>query len=230
MFSAFDEFVLRSAGQIAGRNALFDKIAVKVSDISSVKMLPLVILLAYIWFERADDLRRRACVLGAVAGMLLAGTVSRLSQNLLPARPRPMHAGDPAFVAPISQNTEALENWSSFPSDHAAVVFALSTAVWCLSRRLGAVCYAWSVLMICLPRVYTGYHYASDLLAGAAIGIAAALVVHATLPMKAIAVRLNQLATRHPGPFYAASFLLLFQFATMFNDVRMVFRGLFKEL
>jgi undecaprenyl-diphosphatase len=69
-------------------------------------------------------------------------------------------------------------DWS-FPSDHATASFAIAAAfvlhrVW----RRGFILVA-GALLICLSRVYVGTHYASDVLAGAVIGIIAAVVVRA---------------------------------------------------
>jgi hypothetical protein len=108
--------------------------------------------------------------------MLFAVLVSRSIQDFLPERLRPLNAGDPHFVAPLGVRIDEMEHWSSFPSDHAALFFAFSTALWLTSRTLGAIGYAWSVFIICIPRIYSGRHYASDVVAGATIGVAVALL------------------------------------------------------
>ena len=61
--------------------------------------------------------------------MFIAGALSRAIQNCLPERVRPLHSGDPASIPPLGITPDGvLEHWSSF-SDHAAVYFALSTAL-----------------------------------------------------------------------------------------------------
>ena len=66
-------------------------------------------------------------------------------------------------------------NWkqlSSFPSDHAALFFTLAVGIYFASRRAGWFCFIYySLLFICLPRVYLGEHYPTDIVAGAAIGM-----------------------------------------------------------
>jgi undecaprenyl-diphosphatase len=160
--------------------------------------------------------------------MFVAVVVSRLVQNLSPLRPRPLHSGDPAYVAPLGMMAEMPEHWSSFPSDHAALSFALSTALWHFSRQLGALAYAWSLLIVCLPRIYAGYHYASDVLGGAIIGTVVVLCLPLFLPTKAAAGRASNVAARYPGLFNAGFFILMFFFATMFDDIRQAANGLFK--
>lgn len=64
-----------------------------------------------------------------------------------------------------------------FPSCHAANTFALAAAVAILLRRRGVVAfvYAWA-LVTCHSRIYLGVHYPGDLLVGAIVGTAAALL------------------------------------------------------
>ncbi len=64
----------------------------------------------------------------------------------------------------------------SFPSDHAAVAFAIAFAVLALSRR-GGILFLAAATLIGLSRIALGMHYPSDVLAGAAVGWAAALLV-----------------------------------------------------
>jgi undecaprenyl-diphosphatase len=64
----------------------------------------------------------------------------------------------------------------SFPSDHAAAAFAIAFAVLAYSRRVGVAFLAVAAL-IAVSRILEGLHYPSDVLAGAAVGAAAALVV-----------------------------------------------------
>jgi membrane-associated phospholipid phosphatase len=39
------------------------------------------------------------------------------------------------------------------------------------SRWLGAAVVVWTLLMICLPLLYLGWHWASDVVAGAVLGV-----------------------------------------------------------
>ena len=86
-------------------------------------------------------------------------------------RPRPFTAHPLAthLLAPMSTDP-------SFPSDHAAVAFAIAFAVLAFSRRAGAAFLAGAIL-IAASRVVVGVHYPTDVLAGALVGWTAALVV-----------------------------------------------------
>lgn len=58
---------------------------------------------------------------------------------------------------------------TSFPSDHAILVAAVTVVLLSRSRTLGAWLAVFSVLVL-VARVYIGVHYPSDVLGGAALG------------------------------------------------------------
>ena len=58
----------------------------------------------------------------------------------------------------------------SFPSGHAAFLFALSMVIYLHNKKAGWVFFTASFL-ICLARIFTGLHYPSDILAGTLIGL-----------------------------------------------------------
>ena len=75
---------------------------------------------------------------------------------------------------------EGLRTFGSFPSDHAALLAALPLAFVRWRRWLGA---AWAVaaLVLIVLRVAVGFHFPSDMLAGAALGVlfgGGAMILH----------------------------------------------------
>ena len=58
---------------------------------------------------------------------------------------------------------------SSFPSNPAAIAFAVSTAIWLGNRRASSVLFGLAAVW-CLARVYSGLFYPSDIVAGGLIG------------------------------------------------------------
>jgi membrane-associated phospholipid phosphatase len=40
-----------------------------------------------------------------------------------------------------------------------------------LNRKIGAICFVWSIVVISAPRVYLGLHYPTDIVAGAFVEI-----------------------------------------------------------
>jgi undecaprenyl-diphosphatase len=69
---------------------------------------------------------------------------------------------------------------SSFPSNAAALGFAMATGVWLRHRRA-----AWFFLVLgvlfSLARVYAGVHYPLDIVGGALVGVLAALLTNALI-------------------------------------------------
>nr|WP_261994924.1 phosphatase PAP2 family protein [Streptomyces sp. me109] len=70
---------------------------------------------------------------------------------------------------------------TSFPSGHSASAAAFATGVALESRGWG-VAVAPLATAVALSRVYTGAHFPSDVLAGAALGATAAYAVRGLLP------------------------------------------------
>ena len=84
-------------------------------------------------------------------------------------RPFVAHPGETVLVAHRSADP-------SFPSDHATAAFAIAFAVLFFSRRLGLL-FLLGATAIGVSRVLLGLHYPSDVAAGAATGLAAAVLV-----------------------------------------------------
>ena len=110
----------------------------------------------------------------ACASALVAAAVAMLGNQVISRawdRPRPYEthpASDHLLSAPSPD--------PSFPSDHAAAAFAIAFAVLAFSRRGGLVFLA-AATLIGLSRIALGMHYPSDVVAGALVGWAAAMLV-----------------------------------------------------
>lgn len=183
----------------------------------------------YLWFRLGQDQEKaRRAIIAILAGTLLALVVSRTIADVFPYRIRPMY--NPSipthpYSFAISRN---MENWSSFPSDTAAYFFALATGLAYLLPRYTIPIMLYTAGWICLPRMFLGTHYTSDILAGGAIGIA---TVWASLRSEwlqsVFATRLLAFSEEKPQIFYAIAFLFCFEMAVLFDDVRSVARGVF---
>jgi undecaprenyl-diphosphatase len=114
--------------------------------------------------------------------------------------------------------------WSSFPSDHAVLFFALATAIWLWSRAWGAVAFLWA-LMVCMPRIYMGFHYPSDIIFGALLGVATMLAVQSVPVPSGTFAAIRRCEAGHPAAFYTLAFVLSYQISTLFYDVRQLGSG-----
>jgi len=139
---------------------------INASEMLFIATLAVVFLLAH--GRRHLDWRRATVAAALSAGLGL--TVAKLLSELVD-RARPFVA-DPQGVHLFSGHAAD----PGFPSDHATAAFAIATAVVLRKRRAGLVALA-AAAVLSIGRVAIGVHYPSDVLAGAAIGGAAALAL-----------------------------------------------------
>lgn len=114
---------------------------------------------------------RRACVaavLSAGLGLAVGKVISELVDRARPfvADPHGVHLFAPHAADP------------SFPSDHATAAFAIAVAILVRKRAWGIVALVLAAILS-VGRVALGVHYPSDVIAGAALGSAAALALWA---------------------------------------------------
>ncbi|HEX2116424.1 MAG TPA: phosphatase PAP2 family protein [Alphaproteobacteria bacterium] len=223
LFAWLDQSVFRFFGGFARRSEALDWLLVVFVDLDLFKGGVIFSLLWLIWFDLRPGLsERRALLVHTIVGGMLVGALSRASQNFLPHRARPMGGAD-GFSPPFGiepKTVEWMREWSSFPSDHAALYFALATGLWLANRCWGTLALAWTLLVICLPRIYVGLHFPSDILAGAALGIVVMLVM-ARLPRQFTLAKLRFEKTHSPL-FYGAAFLLTIEMAYNFDNLRTI--------
>lgn len=194
-------------------------------------VVPLAILCA-IWFHPGDAQRsHREIVVATLCGTLSAFLLGRLFALTLPFRLRPLY--DPAvhLSFPLASETpETMRLWSSFPSDHAALWMAVAVGIFLVWRWIGVLAIAHCVLFVCLPRVYLGLHYPTDVIAGAAIGAFCAwLFTRAPIRSRFAPFFLRFMETR-PAVGYMLAFLFFFELATMFDEPRILAVFVVKQL
>ncbi|MEA2194331.1 MAG: hypothetical protein QOG42_765 [Solirubrobacteraceae bacterium] len=135
----------------------------------SLAQLLFMALLGVLIVAGGERLRRAAVAggLAAAAALACAQVVSRLVD-----RPRPFVA-DPSGVHLFAGHAAD----AGFPSDHATAAFAIAVALLLRDRRWGAATLALAIVLSA-GRVALGLHYPTDVLGGAALGAAAALLLH----------------------------------------------------
>lgn len=130
----------------------------------------LALALLALWFEPSGlDRQNQRAVLTATLSAALANALLK-GLNLLYFRPRPFahHPVNLLFYHPTD---------SSFPSNAAALGFAIAAGVWFYHRAWG-----WTLVVIAalfgLSRIFGGVHYPLDVLAGALLGWSSAYVIY----------------------------------------------------
>jgi undecaprenyl-diphosphatase len=222
--NSFDQPIISFYNQAAQRCPTFDKLVIIASDSDLLKGAVVLAAVWCAWFYRSTEQHRhRAQLFSGIVGALIALFVARLLAFALPLRLRPLldpalHFRPPSGLPDQSNWT----TWSSFPSDHATLFFALTLGVFRVSRKGGIALFLYVLVFICLPRMYVGIHYPSDILAGIAIGFGAVALLGINKINAIWTKPLFLLLERRPGFFYAMFFLLSFQIATLFWDVRML--------
>lgn len=175
----------------------------------------------HLWFSSdGEKEKRRKAVTSILIAAVLSIIVTRFIAFVSPFRLRPMY--DPALIHasfPIEIHYN-LVRWSSFPSDTAAYFCALAFGIAYLSRRLAVPIALYTVIWVCLSRMYLGIHFASDMVAGAAIGIAVAWIFLRSAWIQSICARPARVAETRPQWFYPLAFLVSFEMATIFAGLR----------
>lgn len=127
---------------------------------------------------------RRAVTAAGFSALAALGAAWLIAHGWERLRPYEVHPADvQLFLSPSPD--------PSFPSDHATAAFAIAIALVLRHRAAGVAALVLAVL-VGISRPALGTHYPSDVLAGAALGAAAALLLW-TPPLRA---RLDRLADR----------------------------------
>ena len=133
--SDWDGFVLLWINQTAGRNGIVDKLIYDIADAQLLKGGVFLAVYWWLWFDRKGQWRRNVVV--AMVAAIVTAILSRLLQVGLPFHQRPLHSPGIGLHVPLAVDPETLNAFSSFPSDHAMLFFAL--CVPCGSARDGLV-------------------------------------------------------------------------------------------
>ncbi|PZR76648.1 MAG: phosphoesterase [Chthoniobacterales bacterium] len=220
--NVFDEAIMSFLNRAAQASPGFDQFVVFLSNSDLVKGGAVAAVVWAAWFYRGGDQNEnRSFLLSAVLGALVALFIARVFAHWAPMRIRPVLDPQLHFRSPSGLPAQSnWTSWSSFPSDHAALFFALAMGVWWVWRKGGTALSLYVALVICLPRLYLGIHYPTDVLAGAAIGLGSVALLSNKALRSVVAEPILNWGERHPVLFYFSLSLLIFQIATLFWDIR----------
>lgn len=170
MIALFDNFFFTFLHGLSGQSVFVDALIVFVAS-----FLPFLFCVGVIGYaglcvyQRTRRFPRRHTLSDFEGALLVAGlfaasiahTIASSVQEIV-ARPRP-------YVVLGVSHLFSVGTWS-FPSGHAAALFALAAALRPFHRSLGAVAYLVAFL-VALARVASGVHYPTDIIAGAILGV-----------------------------------------------------------
>lgn len=171
-FQGIDRSVIEAATQVGGSGPGRDAAVFLVAEI-----LPLVFAGAALWLffagrTKAQRERNQDMVLVSLLSVLFAIGVRFLLINVI-ERPRPF-----VTYPELHHAAGVTAGNVSFPSLHALILFAFAGSVFWLGkhRKLGIVLLV-IASVVAVARVVAGVHYASDVIAGAALGLVVARLV-----------------------------------------------------
>jgi undecaprenyl-diphosphatase len=221
--NSFDRALLHWVNQFAHRSYYLDTFVGTAVGLDLLRGGIFMAVLFWIWCARgADRERHRQVIVATVIAAFASILAGRAIANGLPFRVRPIHNPAAGVVVPLYAPKELLRGWSSFPSDHAMLFATLATGLCFVSPLYGIVANIYALVFIDLPRVFIGWHYPTDIIAGIALGVVFGVVANLAPVRQRLARWPLRLAETRPGPFYALACVLTIQVGTMFNDVRTI--------
>ena len=226
--SAMDDRTLIWINQFMTRWPLLDKSMAWLLNANIIKFVPMLAAGCWLWFEKTlKQAFNRRILIESLLASLAALAIGRTLALMLPFRDRPFVRPELHFVTSLQP---LLRTWSSFPSDHAVLAFALAASLFRISPKVGMWALFHATVIICLPRLYFGLHHPSDLMGGALIGILIIIMVSRAHVFNPVTNYLLGIESKHPGAFYAVGFFVLYNIGEMFLSFRIVANYVFHTL
>jgi undecaprenyl-diphosphatase len=145
-------YLFKLINDMAGRNAALDKTMVLTAKYL-VYIFPIYLL--YLWFIPMGDKSKKASLyilLAAIVSLSIGWVIT-----LFYFHPRPFMVGLGKELFPHSKET-------SFPSDHATVMFAVSFALFFLKDIKNGIVFFILATLVGFARVFCGVHFPFDIL------------------------------------------------------------------
>lgn len=226
----FDSTIIKFLNQFSHHSWVLDNAMAFLAENNLVKGGIFAIVIWWVWFKNSgDQVKIREHIIAIIISCFIAMILARFLSVLLPYRERPLHEAALNFVLPFGIKPTALTNWSSFPSDHAVLFFTLSTGLLFVSKKLGLLAFIYTTVFIAFPRMYLGFHYPTDIICGALIGIAIGIIANQSIVCNKICKPILRWSEKSPSLFYALFFLITYQISDLFNSTRL-FLHFFMEL
>ena len=218
----FDHFIITYINQYSQHSAVFDVTLAFINSHNFIKSSLLVATLWWAWYKPERQQRARISITITLLSCFIAMFLAKVIEFTTPFRTWTLHEAALHFVIPFGVLPDTLDNFSSFPSDHAALFFALATGIFFVSKRVGIYAIIYSIIIILLPRIYFGLHYPTDIIAGALIGAITAISCNLYLTQSKLINSIMNFSVSKPAYFYPLFFLLSYQIVDLFADARAI--------
>jgi undecaprenyl-diphosphatase len=148
----------------------------------------LTLILFYLWLhpDKKRELHRKALSIAILSIGLINLIIVMSNQFIVRPRPFDQIPANLLFYRPTDP---------SFPSNAAAVGFALAVSIFLVNRKWGVLAIILA-LFFSLSRVYAGVHFPFDVVAGAVLGVSAVFLINKFhSPVKKITSMLERIQT-----------------------------------
>lgn len=219
--NSFDHVIIDFILKYISRPYYFFYMVEFMTEDNMLKGGVVVILFWYLWFKTDPaNLEKRVQLVATLISVFCVMVITLSLSGLVPFRQRPFLNQDFNFT-PLIPDYVYLKNMSSFPSDHAALFMSLATGFLFVSRKTGIIVMLLVFIYILFPRLYMGYHYPTDLLAGTLIGVSfTAFFIRSEAIKNTISKRVIPFSEDYPAYFYSLLFLFTYQIADLFGGCR----------
>ena len=227
--NSFDFEILNYVNQFSRHSDVFTQLMVMFNGSSVLKGGVLATVIWWAWFkgeERHSLVRER--IISTLFGCVVAIALGRALAWALPLRKRPVLEEGLSSLLSYGEKSSSLGTLSSFPSDHAVFFFSLAVGLYFVNRRAGVFAIFYSILFISIPRISLGLHYPTDIIAGAILGTAVALIANIYLVKNKYIHKITDLSYSKPALFYPLFLLFTSQIADMFDGTRDMMRGMYR--
>jgi membrane-associated phospholipid phosphatase len=230
--SGLDQTILCWMNSLAAGHPAQHKIIAGMTGNGFFRGLPIFIMISALWFSPRIDEERRSRMLAGLVAVCLLTLFSVYLQAHLFWHLRPLL--NPGLHLRV--DADEASSWigyhgnNSFPSDTTTLYWGLAAVVFLERRRWGVLAVVWTIFIISIPRVYTGIHYPSDIMAGAMLGSLTLFVGTYLPPAKAGAKKIVQVLSAWPGLLDTGFAVVMADMFNLFEGTRHILKGVVSVL